>query len=87
MAKKAAKAEEQASFALVVEETQARLIKELSEVYRDYYSVTWAEALNFAGVPADSEWRQLEKVYYHPEIRKIPVALPSPSAIAPESSE
>ena len=85
--KEAAEAEKRASYALGVEETQARLTKKLVEVCRDYCNVTWAEALNLAGVPAVSEWRQLGNVYYHPEICEIPVAFTSPSAIAPESSE
>ena len=38
-------------------------------------------------VPVDSEWKQLGRVYYHPDIREVPDALTSPSAKAPESSE
>ena len=47
----------------------------------------WLEALNLAGVPADSELRQPEKVYFHLEIHEVLIALLSPSVIAPESSE
>ena len=70
-----------------MEETQVRLIEELAEVCRDNCMVTWAKTLNLARVPADLEWRQPRNVYYHPEIREIPVALPPPSATAPQSSE
>ena len=87
MAKEAIEAEKQASYALGMEETKARLIEELAKVCRDYCMVTWAEALNLATVPADLEWRQPRNVYYYPEIREIPGALPSPSTTAPESSE
>ena len=55
MAKEVAKAKKQASYSLSVEETPARFTKELTEVYRDYRMVTWAEALNLAGVPVDYE--------------------------------
>ena len=55
LAKEVAKAEMQASYTLGVEETQARLTKELVEVCRDCCMVTWAKAFNLAGVPADSE--------------------------------
>ena len=55
MAKEAAEAEKQSSYTLGVEETQAWLTEELAEVYRDYRMVTWAEALNLAGVPVDYE--------------------------------
>ena len=87
MAKEATETEKQASYTLGMEETQARLTKELVEVCRDYCMVTWAETLNLAGVPVDSEWRQLRNVYYHPKICEIPVTLPSPSTIARESLE
>ena len=54
LAKEAAKAEKQVAYAFDVEETQARLIEEFAKVCRDYYDATWDEALNVAGVPADS---------------------------------
>ena len=75
------------SYLLGVEETQVRLTEELAEVCREYCGVTWAEALNLVRVPADSEWRQLEKVYYPTKIREVSVALPSPSATTPKFSE
>ena len=40
LAKEAIEAKKQASYALGVEETQAKLIKELAEVCRDYCNVT-----------------------------------------------
>ena len=51
---------------------------------RDYCSVTWAATLNIAGVPAESELRKAEKVFYLEHIREIPTdpsltALPSPA--------
>ena len=55
LAKEALEAEKQVAYALDVEETQARLTEELVEACRDYYDVTWAKALNIAGVPADLE--------------------------------
>jgi len=87
LAKEAVKAKKQAAYNLGVKETQARLIEELAEACRDYCDATWAEALNIAGVPADSEWRQLGKTYYHPDIREILGGLPSPSATTLESLE
>ena len=55
MAREAAEVEKQASYALGVEETQARLTEELVEACRDYCDATWVEALNVAGVPVDLE--------------------------------
>ena len=45
------------SYLLGLKETQARLIEELVEVCRDYYNVTWDEALNVAEVLVDLAWR------------------------------
>ena len=65
-------------------ETEQRLAKEVAEVCRDYCTVTWNEALNSAGVPADSELRRAENVYFPEHIKEIPTdlsltALPLPS--------
>ena len=57
LAKEALEAEKQAAYTLSVKEAQARLTEELAKACRDYCDATWAEALNIAGVPADSEWR------------------------------
>ena len=88
MAKQAIEAEKQASYALGMEETQARLIEELAKVCRDYCMVTWAEALNLATVPTDLEWRQPRNVYYYPEIREIPITshLPLPLLLSLQNS-
>ena len=80
LAKEAAEAEKRAAYQLDMEEMQVRLTEELSEVYRDYCSVTWDKALNVAGVLADSVWRLPGNVFYPLEIREVP-------ADAPESSE
>ena len=87
MAREAAEVEKQASYALGVEETQARLTEELVEACRDYCDATWVEALNVAGVSFDLEWRLPGRTYYHPDIREVPDALPSPSAQILESSK
>ena len=86
LAKEAAKAEKQASYILGVEETQARLTKELAEVCRDYCNATWDKALNVAGVLADLARRQPRSIYYHPYIREVPGAIPPPGAIPSPSA-
>ena len=63
-----------------MEETQVRLAEELSEVCRDYCSVTWDKTLNVAGVPTDSVWRLPKSIFYPSEIREV-------LADAPEASE
>lgn len=50
-----ANASEQKFYDLKVQETEARLIKELAEVCKEYCQEVWIEALNLAEVPATSE--------------------------------
>ena len=86
-AEEATEASKQASYICGIEEIEVRQAEELAMVCKNYCKATWVEALNLAKVPADSKWRQLGSVYYHPEIREIPTALPSPSTPALKSSE
>ena len=87
LAKEAAEAEKQASYLLGIEETQVRLTEELVETYKDYCNATWDRAFDVVGVPADSVWRQPGSIYYHPDIREVPGAIPSPSALDLETFE
>ena len=79
LVREAAEVEKKASYQLGAEETEARLSKEIPEVGRDYYSISWAHALDAAGVPADSALRLPEKVFFPPEIREIPKGAPKAS--------
>ena len=80
LVKEVAEAKKQATYTLGVEETQARLIKELSGVCREYCGISWGKALDAAGVPVGSDLRRLESIYYYPEIRE----LSGPSSSHPE---
>ena len=57
LAKEAVEAEKRAAYQLGAEEMEARLTEELLEVCRDYCSISWAQALNAAGIPVDSSLR------------------------------
>ena len=65
-------------------ETEARLTAKVTMVYRDYCAETYNQALDRAGVPADSDLRRADQVYYPEDIREDtttpppPVALPLP---------
>ena len=72
LVKEAVEAEKRATYQLGVEETEARLSEELPEVCRDYCNISWAQALNAAGIPADSALRLSENVFFPPEIQEIP---------------
>ena len=72
LAKEEAEAEKQATYTLGVEETQVRLTEELFVVCREYCGISWDKALDAARVPADSDLRRPENIYYDPEIRELP---------------
>ena len=87
LVKEAVEAEKQAAYTLGVEETQVRLIEELSVVCREYCGISWGKALDAAGVPADSDLRRPENIYYDPEIRELPGPDSSHPEQAPQASE
>ena len=70
--KEATEAEKQVAYDLGVQETQSRLTEEFSAVARDYYDITWGKALDVAGVPANSNLRWPESIYYDSDIRELP---------------
>ena len=80
MVREATKATEEAAYKRGVLEMEQRLAEEVAEVCKDYYTVTWMEALNSAGVSADSELRKVENVYFPKHIREVP-ADPSSTAL------
>ena len=72
MAKEVAKAAEATAYEHGVVETEARLTAEVTVVCRDYCAETYYKALDQAGVPADSDLRRADKVYYSKDIREDP---------------
>ena len=81
MAKEAAKAAEAAAYKRGVLETEARLTAEVTVVCKDYCVETYFQALDLAGIPADSNLRRADQVYYPEDIREDPTALPPPAAL------
>ena len=80
MAKEASEAMETASYERGVLETETRLAEEMAGVCRDYCVEIWVEALNWAGVPVDSELRRAENIFFLEDIREVPGTLPPPIA-------
>ena len=70
--KEATDAKKQAAYDLGVQETQSRLTEEFFAVARDYCDITWGKALDVAGVPADSNLRWPESIYYDSDIHELP---------------
>ena len=77
VAKEATKAAKRAFYEHRVEDTENKLAEEVAGVCRDYYTETWIEALNSAGVPADSELRKVESIFLPEHILEAPMDLPS----------
>ena len=70
--KEATEAEKQATYDLGVQETQSRLTEDFSAVARDYCDITWGKAFDVTGVPADSNLRRPESIYYDSDIHELP---------------
>ena len=81
MAKEAAKAAKAATYKRGVLETEARLTAEVTVVCKDYCAETYFQALDQAGIPANSDLRRADQVYYPEDIREDPTALPPPAAL------
>ena len=81
VAMETAKAAKAAAYKCRVMETETRLTAEVTVVCRDYCTETYYNALNQAGVPADSDLRRADKVYYPEDIGEDPTALPPPAAL------
>ena len=79
-----------ASYERGVTNTEARLPEKVVAVCRDYITVSWGVALDRAAVPADSDLRKIENIFFPKDIREIPCLFPPeepPSALttAPDS--
>ena len=71
---------------------ETRLTAEVTAVCREYCAETYNQALDRAGIPADSDLRRVDQVYYPKDLRENttvphpPTALPLPPPPPPEQS-
>ena len=56
-------------------------------VCREYCAETYNQALDRAGIPADSELRRVDQVYYPKDLRENITAPPPPAALPPPPPE
>ena len=82
MAKEASGATKEAAYECGILEIETRLAEEVAGVRRDYCTEVWAEALNRARVPTNSELRRTKNTYFLEDIREVPTMLP-PSVVDP----
>ena len=76
MAREATKAAVKASYERGVLDTENRLTEEVAIIWRDYCTDSWGVAMDRAGVPANSELRRAENIFFLEDIREIPESDP-----------
>ena len=54
-----------------VRDTEIRLTEEVAVVCRDYITLSWGVALDRAAVPADSDLRKAENIFFPEDIHEI----------------
>ena len=77
MAREATEATVNASYERGIANTETRLSEEVVVVCRDYCTESWGVAMDWAGVPADSELRRAESIFFSVDIREILDTIPS----------
>ena len=61
-----------ASYDHGVKDTEVRLAEEVAAVCREYITLSWGVALDRAAIPADSDLRKVENIFFPEDIREIP---------------
>ena len=67
-------------------DTEARLTEEVATVCRDYFAVSWGVALDRAAVPADSDLRKVENIFFPEDIREIPALDPAKEPVSAKAT-
>ena len=83
VAQEAAVAAENSAYERGMLETEARLTAEVTVVCREYCVETYNQALDRAGISADSDLRRVDQVYYPDDLRENTTAPPYPAALPP----
>ena len=78
LARKAAEKAVATSYDRGVRDTEVRLTEEVATVCREYIILSWGVALDRTAVPADSDLRKAENIFFPEDIREIP------DVVAPE---
>ena len=81
VAQEAATTAETLAYERGVQETETRLTAEVTAVCREYCAETYSQALDWAGIPADSNLRRTDQVYYLEDLRENPTPFPLPATI------
>ena len=71
LAREAAEKAVATSYDRGVRDTEVRLAEEVAAVCREYITVSWGVALDRVAVPADSDLRKAENIFFPEDIREI----------------
>ena len=71
VAREAAEATVATSYKRGVTDTEARLTEEVATVCKDYITVTWGVAMHRVAIPADSDLRKVENIFFPEDIHEI----------------
>ena len=72
LAREAAEKAVAASYDRGVKDTEVRLAEEVATVCREYITLSWGVALDRAAVPADSDLRKTENIFFPEDVCEIP---------------
>ena len=81
VAQEAAIAAETLAYERGVPETETRLTAEVTTVCREYCTETYSQALDRAGILADSDLRRTDQVYYPENLREDKTPPPPPATL------
>ena len=79
VAQEAAIAAKTLAYEREVLETETRLTAEVTAVYREYCAETYSQALDRTGIPANSNLKRANQVYYPEDLRKNTTPPPPPA--------
>ena len=81
VAQEAAIAAETSIYERGVLETETRLTAKVTAVCREYCAETYNQALDRAGIPADSDLKRTDQVYYPEDLRENTTTPPPPAVL------
>ena len=81
VAQEAATAAETSTYERGVLEMKARLTTEVTAICREYCAKMYNQALDRVGIPADSDLRRVDQVYYLEDLRENTTTPPPPAAL------
>ena len=86
LAKEVAEKAVAASYDRGVHDTEVRLVEEVATVCREYITTSWGVAMDRAAVPADSDLRKAENIFFLEDMHEIPDEVASAEPLPTDSS-